>query len=178
MAQELWYTTEKRSGATPNVSGTAPELLFRAVGLTGLEPAIPWPPVTFGAFATDRACPVCAAQRRTTSVSVRSDSPPFRARCCTGCCITPPRPGVLAGWLLAGDLGCRHSSPPTDGSPRRPRRPTATAPPSRRVGHLGGPHRAPSHFPSAGSGEPSSARSRESSRCRALQPAAWMMARC
>src|SRR3954470_6745983 len=56
--------------------------------------------------------------------------------------LLPPGPGVLSGPAAGRALGCRHLMPPTGCSPRRPRRPTATAPPSRRVGQLEGPHRA------------------------------------
>jgi hypothetical protein len=64
----------------------------------------PSPPVTFEGFATVPEFLVGPGQRPGISVAVRSDSPPFGARCCTGCCTSPPLSGVLRGpasWPLS-----------------------------------------------------------------------------
>jgi len=97
-----------------------------------------------------------------------------RAHCCTGCRVASTRPGVFGGPAAGRDLGCRHSSPPTGCSPRRPCRPTALPPePS-----SGTPWRtAPSSvaFPECRQWRTLVAQSRECFRCPARQPAAWMM---
>jgi hypothetical protein len=74
--------------------GTAPGC---PVGLTGCESATPCPPVTFAGFATVRESPVSAGQRPTMFVAVRSDSPPFGARCCICCCTSPRALGRVDG---------------------------------------------------------------------------------
>ena len=53
-------------------------------------------PVTFEGFATVRDCAISAGQRPARFAAVRLDSSSAEARCCTGCCTSPPPSGVSA----------------------------------------------------------------------------------